>query len=282
MEVLTMKVIDSIVEEIVQEPGVEGLFKQIEVAGRTCYKSEAKITKDSYIAFVEKMVKAGHYSMLEHGTVYLAIPIEKDKADMNAINLFIRNPYSWVTISETHVFVTTNLRVLLENFNENANEYWKVILDKFLIDPNKEDPDQQWLERRYTFRFTISRAISHEFVRHRVFSFAQESTRWINYNKKPLMVIRPSTWDNWKSFQKAIWYIAVVISGWIYNLLVWIKVKPEYARGILPMDLKTELVMTGTNRQWVDFLNKRFFNSTGRAHPDARRVALMVKEILGY
>jgi thymidylate synthase ThyX len=218
--------------------------------------------------------------MLEHGTVYLAIPVDKDKADMNAINLFIRNPYSWVTISETHVFVTTNLRVLLENFNENASEYWKVILDKFLINPS-EYP-REMLDRRYTFRFIISRAISHEFVRHRVFSFAQESTRWINYQKKPLMVIRPSTWYNWEPFQKVFWYIAVGISCWLYKLLIWLRLRPEYARGILPMDLKTELVMTGTHRQWVDFLNKRYFNSTGRAHPDAHRVAYMVKELLGY
>ena len=62
-----------------QSSGLEGIYKQIEKAGRVCYKSEDKITEDSAKPFVDRMVKSGHGAMLEHGTVYLKIPIEEYK-----------------------------------------------------------------------------------------------------------------------------------------------------------------------------------------------------------
>lgn len=62
---------------IIEQPsGLEGVYKMIEIAGRTCYKSEDKITEDSAKAFVDRMIKSGHGAMLEHGTVYLKIPIK--------------------------------------------------------------------------------------------------------------------------------------------------------------------------------------------------------------
>ena len=72
-----MKLIKPSFEIIEQQPGLEGIYKQIEQAGRTCYKSEDKITEDSAKGFVDRMVKSGHGAMLEHGTVYLRIPIEE-------------------------------------------------------------------------------------------------------------------------------------------------------------------------------------------------------------
>ena len=72
-----MKLINSSFEIIEQKPGLEGIYKQIELAGRTCYKSESNITEDSAKSFVDRMIKSGHGAMLEHGTVYLRIPIEE-------------------------------------------------------------------------------------------------------------------------------------------------------------------------------------------------------------
>lgn len=66
-----MKLIKPYFEIIEQESGLEGIYKQIELAGRTCYKSEDKITPDSAKGFVDRMIKSGHGAMLEHGTVYL-------------------------------------------------------------------------------------------------------------------------------------------------------------------------------------------------------------------
>lgn len=62
-----------------QEPGLIGIYRQIEYAGRICYRSSDKITEDSAKPFVDRMVKSGHGAMLEHGTVCLKIPIEEYK-----------------------------------------------------------------------------------------------------------------------------------------------------------------------------------------------------------
>lgn len=73
-----MKLIESKVEIINQSDyTVDGMYKMIELAGRTCYKSEDKITETSAKEFVDRMIKSGHGAMLEHGTVYLRIPIEE-------------------------------------------------------------------------------------------------------------------------------------------------------------------------------------------------------------
>ena len=74
-----MKLIKSSVKIVPQEKGIEGIYKAIELAGRTCYKSENKITPDSAKEFVDRMVKSGHGAMLEFGTIYLRIPIEEYK-----------------------------------------------------------------------------------------------------------------------------------------------------------------------------------------------------------
>ena len=72
-----MKLIKPSFSIIEQQAGLEGIYKMIEQAGRTCYRSEDKITENSAKEFVDRMIKSGHCAMLEHGTVYLKIPIEE-------------------------------------------------------------------------------------------------------------------------------------------------------------------------------------------------------------
>lgn len=156
--------------EIWQQPcGLEGVYKQIERVGRVCYKSEDKITEDSAKPFVDRMIKSGHGAMLEHGTVYLGIP--NSARDYNLVPFFALNPYSKVVIKSlddrVHNYVTTNFRVIVENF---AEEYIPDIL-QYLCEPT------EFHEKRITVHFVCDRGVSHEFVRHRVMSFAQESTR---------------------------------------------------------------------------------------------------------
>lgn len=160
-----MKLINSSFEILEQKPGLQGIYKQIELAGRTCYKSLDKITKDSAKDFVDRMINSKHYAMLEHGTVYL---IERWKEGMEIKPKYDNNPYSKVKVvnfyGETWKYITTNLRVLVEND-------WLDDL-QYICEPT------EYHERRITVRFTTDRGVSHEFVRHRVFSFAQESTRY--------------------------------------------------------------------------------------------------------
>ena len=169
MNTLKMKLINSSFEIIEQRPGLEGIYKQIELAGRTCYKSENNITEDSAKAFVDRMIKSGHGAMLEHGTVYLYKYVKTDILTDITARHYNKNPYSHLHIisdnstGESHVYITTNYRVLIEH-------NWLDDL-QYLCDPT------EYHEKRITVRFICDRGVSHEFVRHRVMSFAQESTR---------------------------------------------------------------------------------------------------------
>lgn len=161
-----MKLIKPSFEIWNQPAGLEGVYKQIEKVGRVCYKSEDKITEDSAKPFVERMVKSGHGAMLEHGTVYLHIK----GIDRTDITKYLYNKYSKVVEgSLDHFYVTTNYRVLIENG-------WLDDL-QYICEPT------EFHEKRITVHFVCDRGVSHEFVRHRVMSFAQESTRYCNYSK---------------------------------------------------------------------------------------------------
>lgn len=154
-------------EIIEQQSGLNGVYKQIELAGRTCYRSEDKITEDSAKAFVDRMIASGHGAMLEHGTVYLKVPYSDHKCAFpfengyydDCIGNYRHNKYSkviqvWEDDDTAYDYVTTNLRVLVEND-------WLMDL-QYICEPTK------YHEKRITVRFICDRGVSHEFVRHKL------------------------------------------------------------------------------------------------------------------
>ena len=203
-----MNFIKASYEILEQQEDLAGIHKQIELAGRTCYHSEDKITADSAKCFVERMIKSGHGAMLEHGTVYLAMPMSTIlPMSANPWYLYTVNPYSkGGTVCEVNgekrVAVTTNLRVLVDNGRLDDLQY--------LCDPTP------FHERRVTVKFTCDRVTGESFLRHRtidedhpsvegevtreserdVDSFARESTRYCNYTKEKfgseLTYVQPS------------------------------------------------------------------------------------------
>lgn len=125
-----------------------------------------------------------------------------------------------------------------------------------------------------TFLIVTDRAIANEIVRHRSGKFSQESTRYCNYNKKGLQFVIPSTLSN---ADRADWGVACEVCSQRYIAMIEKGCKPEIARSVLPLSLKTELVMTMDFRNWLHFLDLR---TSASAHPDIRVVALMIKEKL--
>ena len=292
-----------------QPAGLEGVYKQIEKVGRVCYKSEDKMTEDSAKPFVERMTKSGHGAMLEHGTVYLKVTnkgLSLDNYDKNQVeNKYISNPYSKVIFGKypkynsyeekleatQEVYITTNYRVLVENG-------WLDDL-QYICEPT------EFHEKRVTVKFICDRGVSHEFVRHRVMSFAQESTRYCNYSKDKFgneltFIIPnwldipegnyeiPAFWDKetcklmskyagdentYASIQTFLsgiglseqQYLSLIEDGW----------KPQQARAILPNTLKTELVVTGFVSDWKHFF---FLRTPMNAHPQARELAIPLQE----
>jgi thymidylate synthase (FAD) len=259
-------------EIIEQESGFEGVLKQIEKVGRTCYKSEDKIKEGSAKKFVDMLTTNCHGAMLEHGTVYLDLPYSlfDTMRHEGLADKYLNNKYS-VCVPYTYYFeegdvvginklaVTTNYRVLVENG-------WLDDL-KYQCEPTKHH------KKRITVKFVCDRGVSHEFVRHRVFSFAQESTRYCNYSKakfgNELTFIEPC-WEM-EDLDRNVFIAALQSMESTYIGLTTIGWKPQQARAILPNSLKTELVMTGFIEDWKHFFELRCDTA---AHPQARELAV--------
>lgn len=295
-----MRLIKPKVELINQEPGIEGLFKHMELCARTCYKSEDKITEDSAKKFINNVIIArGHTAMLEHGTVYLRYDF-KANDDSNPIahrlwSKYNKNQYSEAVqaqpvpgIHDGFVAITTNCRVLLQNG-------WLEDL-QYLCGPT------EYHVKRVTVRFICDMGVAREFCRHRLFSFAQESTRYCNYSKakfgKELNCIIPCWYKNMfegnsynielchtydltisegLSRTEAAWIQAMCEAESTYFGLLTEGEPAQQARNVLPLALKTELIMTGTVEQWIEFLKLRCAND---AHPQARELAIELRDRL--
>lgn len=268
-----MKLIENKIEKLEQKHNLLGIYEQIEIAGRTAYKSLDKIEYDengrskTAKEFVKRMISMNHGSTLEHGTVYLKVPINIDVAGN-----YLDNQYTICKLvckdnkEDNWWAITTNYRVLVESD----------LLDdlEFLCKPT------EYHEKRTTFRLTCARVQADSFVRHRVFSFLMESTRYCNYSDgkfdKEITIVKPTRWDELGGNTKLL-KLAWGASEYYYMELIKNKVKPEDARDLLPLQLKTELIMTGTESQWEQFFKLRI---SDHAHPDAKYIAEQIKEQL--
>lgn len=271
---------------------LERILEHIERAGRVCYKSEDRIKYDKWdnsltaMPFVNKLIESGHLSVLEHGTIYLKIVNRKDvlyKDFLDAAAWYYDNFYSRVnevhSLGDSIYYVTTNYRVLAENSRLEDLRY--------LCAPT------EYHEKRVTVHFTLDRAISMEFLRHRKMSFTQESTRYCNYSNKDkfggeVTFIIPCWMDTieegavysydtdielWQKSEDANTSNFLQSIAWAeknYLTLLHNSWTPQQARAVLPNALKTELVMTGFISDWKHFFELRDSN---KAHPQARELA---------
>ena len=198
-----MKIINASTEILTPITGNE--LQRIEYAGRTCYKSEDKITDDSAKKFVENLIKRGHEAMLEHSSL--------------------------------------------------------------------------------SVKFICDRGVSHELVRHRLASFAQESTRYCNYSQdkfgKELTFIKPKFFEEGTDSYK-YWENAMADAENYYFSMLDFGCTPQEARSVLPNSIKTEIVMTANYREWRHFFWLRAARKTGPAHPQMEELTVpLLYEVSG-
>lgn len=266
-----MKLIESKAEYIPQASGLDGLYKHIELCGRTCYKSTDKITEESAKPFVNKMIVSNHTAMLEQGTVYLFIPEKEYDKQLSLYSYGVKacERYGRIHFEEGGVYVTTNYRVIVEH-----NLYH--LLD-FICEPT------EYHDKRYTFKFTCDRGVSHEIVRSRVMSFAQESTMYCNYSKdkfgSELTFIIPSWYDKYDSFLLNEFDKSLEKAESLYMWMIEKGMVPQEARQVLPNALKTEICVTGFASDWRFFFDLRLFAKTGKPHPDMLLLAERAKSV---
>lgn len=255
-----MKIIESKSEYIPQTD----IFKHIEFCGRISYKSEDKVTENSSKIFVENLIKSNHTSVLEHGTIYMNVPVNFSSRSYNDLEKrYNNNPYSKIDFEAGVLYITTNYRVIKENHWEDDLRYrcFPIVLH----------------EKRYTVKLITSIGIVRELLRHRKFSFTNESTRYCNYSKDKfngeLVFVKPYWEDSFQIFkenckQAEEAYMSLIDKGY----------KSQEVREVLPLCTKSELCMTGFASDWRYFFDVRYYNRAGISHPDIVNLAEKTKE----
>lgn len=300
----------------------------IEKVGRTCYKSEDKITDDSAAKFVGGLIKRGHEAMIEHySLIFTTSPewYEEILSDwdmlMHCGNLYEANcalvdkklkPFLRFTDSELdggcRCIISGNMRAwrdyakacvtlfgfmprymhgMIRNyplfFPEYRDHVPAVIVNDILIPISVSDLKGDFehsVHHDITVKFTCDRGVSHEIVRHRTASFAQESTRYCNYSLGKfggeITVVMPAKWID-ADVEELIddpayqaWSMAQANSEHYYVDMLNAGSTPQEARAVLLNSLKTEVIMTGNLDCWDHFFSLR---CAPDAHPDIRVVA---------
>lgn len=299
-----MKLIQPSVEIVVQDKGIQGIYNAIEYAGRTCYKSEDKITDNSAKEFVDRMIKSGHGAMLEFGTVYLKVNIGELGTDSVAYELWYKythNHYSKAVqvqpnspLPYGYVAITTNYRVVMqgdyntwyEAFDNHFDKSWKEDL-QYSCEPT------EYHERRVCARFNCSIAISRELNRHRVNSIAEQSTRYCNFTKdkfnncitfiKPcwirdnlcntyvseLDIIAKTPKDNYLK-EEELFLNSLISAERNYFELINLGCKAQEARELLPLNTGTVVNHCTFISDWKHFFKLR---NSHKAHPDMEILA---------
>lgn len=272
-----MKFVKPSVEYIPQEDGLDGIYKHIEKCAKVCYKSECNITDDSAKPFVDRLIKSNHNAMLEHSTVYLVKKPDSFKFDnlegIIALNDTHRR-YSWLKVNASTYMtgIVTNFRIIVEhNLQKDIEKY----LGSSSLFSSKD--------RRYTMKFVTDIGVCRELLRHRNFSFANESTRYCNYSKgkfgSELTFITPIWYtggnginDKECSMDSEFELNCEEAEKSYLRMISW-GAAPQEARQVLPLATKTELVMTGFEDDWECFFDLRLRGTTGKPHPDMQHLA---------
>lgn len=283
---------------------LEGIKKHIEKCARVCYKSEDKITDDSYEKFVQMLIDRGHTAMLEHGTVCF----ELDKGESILCDKFIEkfenNPYSKVK----------NLYYDLDNPIERycksrITTNFRVTTDLKMSDDYRFLSEHYLELKRITVKLVCSRAVAQQLTRHRKFSFSMESQRYCNYNNdkfgNEITFVIPCWTDlpegTMSLTPEKVWGIlptglessvtvpdkpgylslleSLARSEFEYINMIKEGLTPQQARAVLPNCTKTELVMTGFIEDWEYLFKLRCSDSNlGKPDPETSYLADKIRE----
>lgn len=256
-----MKLVKPSIKLIKQGESIDDMYKHIEYAGRVCYASEPK--EGSAKEFVDRLIKRGHGSVLEHGTIYLFV-FNNPNIITKLSSKYGNNPYSSINIDdEGNLYITTNMRVLVEN-------NWLEDIALYGCKPT------EYHDKRITVEVNCDIGISREGNRHRAFSISEQSTRYCNFSKdkfgNEITFIEPC-WDL-GNFAGDLFMLALRDSEIKYLQLIECGWKPQQARNVLPLATATKVIYTAFEKDWKHFFDLRCHSN---AHPQAQEIANMIK-----
>ena len=280
----------------------------IEKIGRTCYKSMSDFTHETSIKFFKGLVNSGHHSVLEHATFIFKVDMEQ-LSQSEHLCISQSKYLNWTQVLETnHAYrciVSGNLRAIKESGSlglmhtllkayPDMESYFEISdiksLESYYTSPFTLIPRSSFLSSNpnkreidahlYTsIAFLTDRGVTHEMVRHRPASYSQESTRYCNYSNerfgRELEFIKPATFDEWRDEERYVYIDLFEKAESAYMNLTESGLKSQFARGVLPTDIRTRIVMTTNHEEWKHFFNLRSLGTTGSPHPNMKKVADM-------
>lgn len=312
-----IKVVNPSVELWKQEGyTLDAIWKHIARCARVCYQSVPKDNGEDDYSFLVRTLFRGvepknintkdlvkyHLSVCEHATVHLKYPTFMPRAIAQATR-FTRNPYSRTKQHENYIYVTTNMRVLIEH-------HWMEELE--FIDVNNNCP---YYISRPTISFITDIGASRELNRHRVNSVSEESTRYCAYDKGKFgngITVAKLPWipdvdpedeghdytegffndneifydecieeqytDNWNAID---WFFyGLQICDLVYRKTRELGWTAQQAREILPLNTKTQVVHTAFVDDWEHWLALRSSEVSGKVHPMMSELAKqLVKQV---
>jgi thymidylate synthase (FAD) len=270
----------------------------IEIAGRTCYKSEDKITDDSANDFCRRLIKCGHDAMIEHSNIILEVSSrfydEIFNLQHNTTKYLEMTSYksryilsgsvrAWRDLQKA-TLISTNIRSVIAYFNRFLNDLFFDLNCKSVYQNsdifkvlNNEDltSEERVIHQRISVRFITDRGVTHELVRHRPASFAQESTRYVKYDGDTEFIRPVFDWARNLSAGSTtkfrLWSIAMHEAEMSYKLLREQGCSAQEARSVLPNSLKAEIVVTVNIREWRYIFKLR---TAKAAHPQIQELML--------
>jgi thymidylate synthase (FAD) len=286
-----MKLIKQSFEILEQKDfSLKGIKQFIERCGRVCYKSEDRITDDSYEKFVNMLEKRDHARPLEFGTVHLKMKSSNFQGFMQALyaegifnDVWIKSNYN-----EEVIYTTTNYRYYL-----NMVKYIPFIKNYFT------EEDNEYYPKRYTVHMILSRGVMDEFRTHVTLSHLAESTRYCDYGRNRFGneiacviphycsdLIEGNSYDLYVckfgltqtenlSEKSAKWIESMCQAEQDYMDLLNDGCTAQEARDVLPLGVKSELISCGFESAWCNFFYRRCAKD---AHPMAREIAIPLQD----
>lgn len=288
-----MEIIKPQVEFWKQDDTLLPAYDHVARCARVCYASD-KTTKNAEM--YKRLMTSKHNSMFRHESMYMIAPGRSDRYEL--ISIFEDCPYVDYRIDydNNEIYISTNRQFYMENESLRYFGEW-------LVRPSEFSATTLGKElMRYTFKVVTQISTSRELNRVSPNNIAEQSTRYVNLSKKGGAICQPH-WMTDEVFE--IFNTTTILPDgfyskneeavnycWqcdkcfqIYDKLINKGMKPQDARGVLPLDTATVCIYTYSIAEWRHIIDLRYYGTTGAAHPNARIIAGMIKnelEKLGY
>lgn len=289
-------------------------YEHVAKCASMCYQSKEKLG-DTAKKFYDALVSSKHVSTLRHESCYYIVPrYEFTVAHDECLSKFDKSPYIDHINTFDNIYIATNGNFVLDN------PYFNRIFDSFKV-TSEEFNNNCYGHKlmRYSIMIETTRIINDEFARKSPNCISGESTRYVNYSKdkfggeikiglsdsydnetiqefnsnsraklEELIVDLNYNLDNpmkqWNA-EETVWFVNKIAEmAYIHQTQV-LKRLPDDSRNVLPVNVDSKFVHTYSIKEWTHIINMRYWNSTGKAHRDAYKIAEMIKnelEKLGY